>query len=278
MLSIPLAAALGASILSTAFISGIFGMAGGMILMGILLAMMPLAAAMVLHGFVQMTSNGWRAWLWRKHIKWPLLAWYAVGATIAACALAAIEFTPSTPGALMALAMASFIGLLVPHRFAPDIRRRYDGVGCGLLCALLQLSTGISGPLFDVFFVRSELDRKEVVATKAAIQVLGHTLKIFYFGPMLAAGAEVPAAALIMAVLLAPLGTQLSRRVLDAISDAQFRSWTRGLIAAIATVCFFQGVYLSLPEQRRSPPKAAETLTISRVCIVTTILASDRGV
>ena len=62
MITLTMAAALGASILSTAFISGIFGMAGGMILMGILLAMMPVAAAMVLHGVTQMASNGWRAW------------------------------------------------------------------------------------------------------------------------------------------------------------------------------------------------------------------------
>jgi hypothetical protein len=55
MITLPIAAALAASILGTSFLSGIFGMAGGMILMGILLAMMPLAAAMVLHG-----SRRWR--------------------------------------------------------------------------------------------------------------------------------------------------------------------------------------------------------------------------
>ena len=45
MITLPIAAALAASILGTSFLSGIFGMAGGMILMGILLVMMPLAAA-----------------------------------------------------------------------------------------------------------------------------------------------------------------------------------------------------------------------------------------
>jgi uncharacterized protein len=251
MISIPVAAALAASILSTSFISGIFGMAGGMILMAILLAMMPLAAAMVLHGVTQMASNGWRAWLWRGHIKWPVVAYYAAGAMLAAASLAAISFAPSKPFALIALGLMSLIGLLVPRRFAPDITRRCDGVGCGGFCTLLQLTTGISGPIFDVFFVRSQLNRKEIVATKAAVQVLGHSLKVIYFGPLLAAGAEVPAAAMILAILLAPLGTQLSRRVLDAISDAQFRSWTRCLIAGIAALCFAQGVLLLLGSPER---------------------------
>jgi uncharacterized protein len=69
MITLPLAAALTAAILSTSFISGVFGMVGGMILMGVLLAIMPVAAAMVLHGVTQMASNGWRAWLWRTHIR-----------------------------------------------------------------------------------------------------------------------------------------------------------------------------------------------------------------
>jgi uncharacterized membrane protein YfcA len=72
MISLPIALTLAAAVLSTSFVSGIFGMAGGMILMGILLAIMPLATAMVLHGLTQMASNGWRAWLWREHVLWPV--------------------------------------------------------------------------------------------------------------------------------------------------------------------------------------------------------------
>ena len=37
------------------------------------------------------------------------------------------------------------------------------------------------GPLLDVFFVRAELDRFEVIATKAFTQVVGHVMKILYF-------------------------------------------------------------------------------------------------
>ena len=45
MLTLPLTAAFAAAVLFTAFLSGIFGMAGGMILLGLLLAMLPLAQA-----------------------------------------------------------------------------------------------------------------------------------------------------------------------------------------------------------------------------------------
>src|SRR5207245_8378149 len=65
-------AALGVLMVATAFLSGLFGMAGGMILIGVLLMLMPLPTAMVLHAITQMASNGWRAFLWRGHF--PLLA------------------------------------------------------------------------------------------------------------------------------------------------------------------------------------------------------------
>ena len=113
------------------------------------------------------------------------------------------------------------------------------------------LLAGVSGPIFDVFFVRSKLDRKQVVATKAAIQLLGHFLKVAYFARWVVAGdATVAPLAVTLAVLLAPVGTQLSRYALDAISDAQFWSWTRVLIAAIASVYLVQGLWLLLGENR----------------------------
>src|SRR3982074_2634448 len=50
----------------TALLSGIFGMAGGLILVGVLLVVMPLPQAMVLHAVTQMAANGWggRHWRW----------------------------------------------------------------------------------------------------------------------------------------------------------------------------------------------------------------------
>src|SRR2546429_6984347 len=67
-------AALGLLMVATAFLSGLFGMAGGLILIGVLLTILPLPSAMVLHAITQMASNGWRAFLWRAHIRWrPVL-------------------------------------------------------------------------------------------------------------------------------------------------------------------------------------------------------------
>jgi uncharacterized protein len=250
MISLALAGALVSSVLITSFISGIFGMAGGMILMGILLAILPLAAAMVLHGLTQMASNGWRAWLWRTNIEWSLFYTYATGALLAVLLVAAVQFTPNKAAALIVLGLTSLAGLWLPGHLAPNIARPTHGVACGSICTVLQLVSGVSGPIFDVFFVRSNLDRKQIVATKAAIQVLGHTLKAVYFGlQLMGTVTVVPPLAVALAMTFALIGTQLSRTVLDAISDTQFRSWSRKLIAAIAVFYLAHGVLLLLDPQ-----------------------------
>ena len=78
-----LIAALGLLMVATAFLSGLFGMAGGLILIGVLLTILPLPSAMVLHAITQMASNGWRALLWRSHIRWRPVSIYLIGCALA---------------------------------------------------------------------------------------------------------------------------------------------------------------------------------------------------
>ena len=65
--------------LVTSVISAVFGMAGGMILMGFYAAQLPVQVAMVLHGVTQLFANGFRAFLLRDRIFGPGLVWYGVG-------------------------------------------------------------------------------------------------------------------------------------------------------------------------------------------------------
>ena len=96
-----------------------------------------------------------------------------------------LTFSPfRLPGVFCA---SGFAGLWLPSRAAPDITNRWHSLGCGALCTAFQLVAGISGPVLDVSFVRTGLNRMETVATKAVVQGLGHLLKVVYFGQMLTA-------------------------------------------------------------------------------------------
>ncbi|MCC6194227.1 MAG: TSUP family transporter [Burkholderiales bacterium] len=245
MLTLPMLAMVGAGVLVTSFLSGIFGMAGGMLLMGLLLAIMPLPAAMVLHGITQMTSNGWRAWLWRAHVDWRIAAWFAGGSLAAALAFAAVAVVPSKAVALLILGMAPFLALALPARARLNVAVPAHAVGGGAICMVLLLLAGVSGPILDVFFVQSGLDRRGIVATKATVQTLGHAVKLVYFGAaMVAAGDALSPLVAAIAVALAVAGTQCARRVLERLSDAQFLRWSRWIIVTLSLIYLAQGARL----------------------------------
>ena len=215
-----------------------------MILMGILPAFMPLAPAMVLHGLVQIASNGWRAWQWRSHIDWRIVARYAGGAVVAAAVVGVMALVASKAIALIIVGVSPLLGLLLPGRFTPDIGKPGHAHGCGVLCTVLQLLAGVSGPILDVFFVRSQINSRQLVATKATVQVIGHFLKAAYFCHLLAGGEALSLIAIVVAIPLAVAGTHLSRFVLEIISETQFRTWSRYVIGAVSTIYLIQGVVL----------------------------------
>ena len=211
---------LAASALITSFISGIFGMAGGMILMGVLLALLPVPAAMLLHGIVQLAANGWRALMLRSEIDWRVFIGYSAGAFVALALFAMARLVVGKPAALIVMGLTPFIALALPQRLHLNVERPWHPFACGTVCMALSLTAGISGPLLDVFFVRSAMNRHVVVATKAITQSLSHCLKIIYFGGVLAfEGETVSPWIAAMMVLLAFAGSSLSRPVLKRISD-----------------------------------------------------------
>src|SRR3954462_9256840 len=54
------------AVVLTSMLLGVLGMAGGILLMALLVSLKSIAAAMIIHGVVQATSNGSRAWLLRR--------------------------------------------------------------------------------------------------------------------------------------------------------------------------------------------------------------------
>jgi uncharacterized membrane protein YfcA len=54
----------------------------------------------------------------------------------------------------------------------------------------------------------------------------------------------VPWWALVAALTLAFLGTSLAARVLERMTDADFRAWSRRIVFAVATVFLVRGAWL----------------------------------
>lgn len=241
----PLVLILPAIAFVTALISGIFGMAGGLVLMGALTLLLPVGAAFVTHGLIQIVANGWRAWLNRADIVWPIIGRYALASLVAAIAFAFVSWVPSRPFVLIALGLVGFSVWLPARRFALDANKPAHAFASGLLVTGTNLLAGVAGPLLDIFFVNTALTRHQIVATKALTQVFAHLAKIVVYGYALiftAAEGQPPWLAILLALPLTMLGTRLGKAVLDRISDAGFIAATRWIVTAIGAVYLLRGL------------------------------------
>lgn len=233
------------TMVATSFLSGIFGMAGGMILIGVLLVLLPLPQAMVLHAVTQMASNGWRAALWWRYIRWrPALA-YVAGCLVMLLLWSFAQFVPEKPVALLLLGVTPFLARMTPKSFRPDPENPLQCAGYGVICMTLLLATGVSGPLLDTFFLGGgKMDRREIVATKATCQVFGHAAKLLYFGGIIEQTGQLDPLVAALAILASAVGTTLSTRVLHAMSDGQYRLWANRIVTTIALYYIAHGSWL----------------------------------
>lgn len=233
-------------IVGTSLLSGIFGMAGGMVLIGVLILLLPLPEAMALHAVTQMASNGWRGTLWWRHIRWRVVAAYLSGALVAILVWSMLRFVPGKPLALIMLGVSPFLLHLLPARLKPDAENPVHGAAYGVACMSLMLVTGVAGPLLDSFFLGGRMDRRGIIATKAGCQIFSHALKLLYFGGLIddAAGLDPWLAA--GAVVASMIGTFAAKPLLEALSDAQFKRWAGRIVTAVAATYILQGLWLWL--------------------------------
>ncbi len=247
-----MSAGVAAFILAVAFVtsilSGVFGMAGGLVLMGAAALVLPVSAALVTQGLIQMAANGWRAVLHRRHLQWRILGFYVLGSAMVAAVLAVAAFTPSKPLLYLLLGLVPGLVWLPKKLIALDAARPVHALICGLSVTGLNLTAGVAGPLLDVFFVRTSLTRHRIVATKAATQVFSHLAKVLVYGtPLLRAGGKgmPPAWVFVLSVPLAMLGTVIGGRVLERLTDRSFIAWSRWIVTGIGFAYLLQAAQLA---------------------------------
>ena len=148
----------------------------------------------------------------------------------------------------------------------------------------MQLVSGVTGPLLDIFYVRTGMTRQVNVATKAAAQVLGHLTKVTYFAALVGnpAGRDLEQwLVMAYAACFAVLGTTLSRSFLDRMSDKQFYHWTRRVILALGAVYVAQGVWLMatpMTDPKKVDAKAEVRALLDRLPDDCTFADVQRGI
>ncbi|EAR07305.1 TSUP family transporter [Reinekea blandensis] len=229
----------------TSALSGILGMGGGFILAGVLALLLPLPAAMFLHAISQFTANGYRAWLQRQHIEWRVVRHYLFGLLLAVSVVALLAVQLNKNWFYLLLGGVALFSQLVPRSLSLDATKPAHAFTAGLLVSALHILVGVAGPLLDLFFQRTSLSRFQIVATKAATQLLGHLMRILLISTLWQGdwlGTAVAGHWFAMAILVALIGTNLGTRLLRLINERQFGHFSRTLLCVLGCLYIGKGL------------------------------------
>jgi len=240
MLSLPVSIGIAATVFLTSILSGILGMAGGMVLMGVLVWLLPVQQAMILHAIAQFFANGSRAFIHRRHIYTKTLLPYFAGMLTTFTVFAFISFVPPKPLVFLLLGIGPFLSFMLPKNLKLDFTKPWQAYGCGAMTSGFQLTGGVSGPLLDMFFQTRALTRHQTVATKAFTQAVSHIMKFLYFGFLVssftAAASGLPLWLCLGVIPMALGGSHVSKYILEKLTDTHFYKATQIALFAIGTV------------------------------------------
>ena len=173
----------------SSFISGVFGMAGGMVLLGVLLVYFDVATGMVLFSILQITANGWRALHWRRFVLWPIFCLVCRGLAPGVRGDAQHRLRSRQGDGLSSCsALMPFMVEVLPQSMRPNIEWRGVPFVTGIFTTVIQFLAGVGGLFLDIFFNKSRLDRKTTNATKAITQTFSHVMRAAYFGSLAGVG------------------------------------------------------------------------------------------
>ena len=235
------------SVFATAFISGVLSLGGGSILMGIFGWILPISTAMILHGITQAAANASRSWIYRDHIQWHILGYYFIGAVICTGIFSWLAIVPNKAVLFLCLGLLPFVHILLPKGYAFDITRPGNAVSCGLLVSASLLIAGVSGPILDIYYVKTSLSRFQIHATKGVTQGIGHVVKVAYFIVILGLVEDglgpLPIWIFIIVIPVAYIGSIASRSVLKAMEDQQFKKYTQTATMAVGAIFLTKGIH-----------------------------------
>ncbi len=213
-------------------------MAGGIVLLSIMLLFFDPVAAIALHGVVQLVSNGTRTIIQREHIAWSLAWRYSI--LLLPMGLLGVQVAFALPPAI-GKALIGIVVLIATWRPGwlrlptevqeTEPRRRF--IALGGVVGFIGPIIGATGPLIAPFFLNLGLIRQSLVGTKAACQALGHIAKIVVFGWAGFVFREHLVTLVGMSAMVVG-GTWVGSRILERVNEASFVLLYRGVLTLVA--------------------------------------------
>lgn len=233
------------SALITSAISAVIGMGGGIILLGIMAIIIPQGFLVIaLHGIIQLVSNSTRTYVFKEHLKKNLIFNFFIGAFIGLLFSALIiyllmEFLGVQSASQIKIDfLKSLIGLFILWYLylKPKTKKgkTMSFIGVGGISGISSIFIGATGPLIAPFFLNENLKKENIIANKAACQVISHVGKIPIFIFLFEVNYIDEYEILLPLIIAVYIGTFLGKEILTFIPEKTFKLIFKFCLTAIA--------------------------------------------
>ena len=197
------------------------GMGGGIILLSVIASVVETSYIVPLHAAVQLISNTTRLALFFKHIRWHIILYFVSG--LGPGVILGIFIFKVLPNDIVKLMMGIFILLVT---FLPKSKREIHAgfsifIPVGFVSGVIGIFFGAIGPFIAPFFIRKDIIKEELIATKATCQSITHLLKIPLFG-LIGSNIFDQWEVLVYLSLAVVAGTFIGKKLLKKLSDRIF--------------------------------------------------------
>ncbi len=219
----PATLAIAAAGFGTATLSGVAGLGGGTILIGILYALgLPPTTAVPLFAAVQLVSNASRTVAYVRDVEWHGAGWFLLTCVPASFLVAPLVERADVDVVRLVLAALILLSLRPSREGAAPMPARASFLFAGLLNGAPGMFIGATGLFVGRLFLRPEWKKETVIGTLAMTQTLGHLLRLIAYG---AVGFTVASQLdlLLPLVVAVILGTVAGRWLNRRVSEHAFR-------------------------------------------------------
>ena len=227
----------------TSLIAGVVGIAGGMVLVGVMPWYLPVPAIVPIHSAVQFFSNISRGLFAFSSIQWCYVKEYVFGALLGVCLFGAIYlWIPIDPLQWITPAIGIYILLTLWWK---GLSQLFEKVESFYLVAAIQTGLGLfvgpTGPLATCILVKSLTQKNQLVATLATFMTIGHVFKIAFFVFIGFAFHEY-LGLLIMMSLAAISGSYVGTVIRGCVDASRFYLAVKLLLSGIAVLMVFKAL------------------------------------
>lgn len=243
----PLTLAIAAVGFFTATLSGVAGLGGGTILIGVLYAIgLAPVVAVPLFAAVQFVSNLSRTAAYARHVEWRAAGWYLL--TAAPTPFLVAPFVASANVNVVMLLLAGLILVsLIPSKDGGEPLPQVPAVlFAGFLNGTIGMFVGATGLFVGRLFLRPEWGKETVIGTLALTQTLGHLLRVFGYASVGFAVTE--RIDLLLPLVVAVIAGTFAGRALHArLDEALFRRLFKAILVVLSLKLIYDGATGLLP-------------------------------